>query len=127
LRKLIGLIVKVVSFVKATPGQKLEVRYRHGLGLELREQVGDVASVLPNDLTARWTDQGSRAKTTGASLGKGSVDGAVGLEPASAESGVGFNEINNDVSDDDEYDWDKKKDYTACSMQSCKYCGFCSY
>lgn len=52
MRKLIGLIIKIASFVKATPGRKLEVRYRYALGLELREQVEGVASVLPNDLAA---------------------------------------------------------------------------
>lgn len=33
-RKLIALI-KITDFVKATPGQKLEIRYRDGVGLEL--------------------------------------------------------------------------------------------
>ena len=126
-RKLIGLIIKIASFVKATPSRKLEVRYRHGLGLELREQVEGVASVLPNDLAALWADQGSRAKYTDVSLEKGSVDGAIGLEPDSAETRLAPNEKIIDILDDDEYDWDKKEDYTACSMESCNYCGHCSY
>lgn len=28
---------------------------------------------------------------------------------------------------DDEYDWDKQEDYTACSFENCNYCGQCSY
>jgi hypothetical protein len=126
-RKLIGLIKKIANVVKATPGQKLEVRYRYGLGLELREQVEGVASVLPNDLAAQWADQGSRAESTGVALGKRSVDGAVGLEHDPVEKGVALDEKIIDALDDDEYDWDKKEDYTACSMESCNYCGHCSY
>lgn len=40
---------------------------------------------------------------------------------------MALNEKNIDVLDDDEYNWDKKEDYTACSMESCNYCGHCSY
>jgi hypothetical protein len=129
-RKLIGLIKKIADVVKATPGRKLEVRYRYGLGLELREQVKGVTSVLPNDLAAQWADQGNRAESTGVALGNCSVDGAVGLEHDCIEKGVALKEKNEkiiDALDDDEYDWDKKEDYTACSMESCNYCGHCSY
>lgn len=126
-RKLIGLIKKIVNVVKATPGRKLEVRYRNGVGLELREQVEGVASVLPNDLAAQWTGQGVRAEPIGVALQNCSVDKAVGLEQDSIEKGVLFEEKVIDALDDDEYDWDKKEDYTACSMESCNYCGQCSY
>ena len=125
-RKLIGLIKKIANVVKATPGRKLAVRYRYGLGLELREQIEGVASVLPNDLAAQWADQGSREESTGVALRKCSVDGAVGLEHHSVEKGVALDKKSIDALDDDEYDWDKE-DYTACSMESCNYCGHCSY
>ena len=126
-RKLIGLIKKIANVVKATPRRKLEVRYRYELGLELREQVEGVASVLPNDLAAQWAGQGSRAESSGVALGKFSVNGSVGLEHDSVKKGVSLDEkVINDL-DDDEYDWDKKEDYTACSMESCNYCGHCSY
>ena len=127
MRKLIGLIKKISDVVKATPGRKLEVRYRYGLGLELREQVEGVASVLPNDLAAQWSDQGNRAASTGVALGNCSVDGAVGLEHDSIEKGVALDEKIIEALDDNQYDWDKKEDYTACSMESCNYCGHCSY
>ncbi|KAG9229293.1 hypothetical protein BJ875DRAFT_475286 [Amylocarpus encephaloides] len=126
-RKLIGLISRIADVVKATPERKLEVRYRNGLGLELREQVEGVASVLPDDLATRWAGQGHRAESTDVALGNGSVDGAVGLEHDSMEIGVAQDEKIFDDVDDDEYDWDTKEDYTACSMESCNYCGHCSY
>ncbi|OBT81336.1 hypothetical protein VE02_10091 [Pseudogymnoascus sp. 03VT05] len=129
-RKLIGLIKKIADVVKATPRRKLEVRYRYGLGLELREQVEGVASVLPNDLAAQWADQGDGAKPIAVALGNRSVDGAIGLEhdPIGKEVPLDGKIINALVDDDDdEYDWDKKEDYTACSMESCNYCGHCSY
>jgi hypothetical protein len=110
-RKLIGLIKKIADFVKATPGRKLEVRYRYGLELELRDQVEGVASVLPNDLAAQWANQGN----------------AVGLEDNSSEKSVALDEKTIDALNDDEYEWDKEEDYTACSMESCNYCGKCSY
>lgn len=126
-RKLIGLIEKITNVAKATPRRKLEVRYRYGLGLELREQVEGVASVLPIDLAAQWADQGSRTESCGVALGKCSAHGAVGPEHDSVEKGVAFDKRITDPLDDDEYDWDKKEDYTACSMESCNYCGHCSY
>lgn len=127
-RKLTGLIKKIADVVKATPGRKLEVRYRYGLGLELREQVEGAASVLPNDLAAQWANQGNWAESTGVALGNFSVDGAVGLEHDYTEKGAALDEKIVDALDDDEYDWDKEEeDYTACSMESCNYCGHCSY
>jgi hypothetical protein len=125
---LISLIKKIADVVKATPGRKLEVQYRNGLGLELREQVEGVASVLPNDLAGQWAGQGKQAESTGdVTLRNYSVDGVVGLEDGSVEKGVVLGEKTDDGLDDDEYDWDKKEDYTACSMESCNYCGHCSY
>ncbi|KAG0645078.1 hypothetical protein D0Z07_9108 [Hyphodiscus hymeniophilus] len=126
-RKLVDLIEKIADVVKATAGRKLEVQYRYGHGLELREQVEGVASVLPNDLAAKWADQGNRAETTGVALENRSVDGAVDFEHESIEKGVALDEKSVDSLDDDEYDWDKKEDYTACSLESCNYCGHCSY
>ncbi|OCK74672.1 hypothetical protein K432DRAFT_409666 [Lepidopterella palustris CBS 459.81] len=127
-RNLISLIKMIADVVKATPGRKLEVRYRNGLGLELREQVEGVASVLPNDLAAQWAGQGNCAESTGdVALKNYSIDGAVGLQDGSIEKGVALGENIDDGLDDDEYDWDRKEDYTACSMESCNYCGHCSY
>ena len=126
-RKLITLIQKIADVVKATPGRKLEVRYRYGFELELREQVEVVASVLPDDLATQWVDQGNRAERTGVALGNCSADGVVGLEHFDIEKGAALDEKIIDALEDDEYDWDKKEDYTACSMESCNYCGHCSY
>jgi hypothetical protein len=125
--KFIGLIQKIADVVKATPGRNLEVRYQYGLGLELREQVEGVASVLPNDLAAYWADQGTRAKSTSGALGESFFNGVVGLEHDSGEKEGALDEKITDALDDGDYDWDKKEDYTACSMENCNYCGHCSY
>lgn len=134
LRKLIALIKKIADFVKATPGRKLEVRYQYGVGLELRKQHGGVTSVLPDKLAARWAGQGERDESTkkGVALKDDSVDG--GLNDGSINGGVALDDkIDNDSRFDegldDEYDWDKEseKDFTACSPDSCGYCGHCSY
>ena len=130
IRKLISLIEKIADVVKATPGRKLEVRYQNGSGLELREQVEGVASVLPNDLASQWAGQNNRAEfPAGVALETRSFDGAVGREDSPAETGIALSEEIADGldDDDDEYDWDKEKDYTVCSMESCNYCGHCSY
>jgi hypothetical protein len=128
-RTLISLIKQIADVVKAIPARKLEVRYRDGLGLELREQVQGVASVLPSDLAAQWAGKSNRAESTGGvPLGDYSVDRVVGFEKdGSIEKGVALGEDTHDALDDEEYDWDRKEDYTACSMETCNYCGHCSY
>lgn len=104
--KLINLITKIADAVKATSARKLEVRYRQGHELELRHQIEGVAPVLPVGLAAQWADRVNWAEST---------------------SGVAdLDKKNDDALDDDEYDWDKE-DYTACSLESCNYCGRCSY
>jgi hypothetical protein len=114
LRKLILLIKKIADFVKNTPGQKLEVRYQDGIGLELREQGEGVTSVLPDDLAARWADQGQRGE---------SIDAGVALDDK-IDDGSGFD----DGFDEDQDDWGvEAEDFTACSADSCGYCGHCSY
>jgi hypothetical protein len=133
-RKLIALIKKIADFVKVTPGQKLEVRYRNSVGLELREQDGGVSSVLPDDLAARWASRGE-GSVEGVTLKDDAVDGGVGLKDGFADGGLALDGEDNDGSRlddatyDDEYDWDKEsdKDFTACSADSCGYCGHCSY
>ncbi|MCJ1314158.1 hypothetical protein MMC25_007838 [Agyrium rufum] len=52
-RKLIGFVKKISTVAKPTPGQKLEVQYRYGLGLQLYEQAEGVAIVLPEDRAAK--------------------------------------------------------------------------
>lgn len=132
-RKLIALVKKISDFAKATQGRKLEVRYRDGVGLELREQDAEVLPVLPNDLAARWAGQGKSAggevireadAKEDKGLEDGSVDGGVDIcnkEDGGIELGDGF--------DDEVHDWDSEseKDFTACSAEDCGYCGHCSY
>lgn len=128
-RKLIALIKRILDFVKARPSQKMEVRYRDGIGLELREQDTGVKPVLPDDLAARWAGQG-----------KSNVEEVIrevdakedkGLEDGSADGGVnlGDKEHGGIKLDDDPDDWDSEseKDFTACSAEDCGYCGHCSY
>lgn len=79
---------------------------------------------MPNDLAAQWADQGSRTESSGEALRKCSADGDVGPEHDSVEKGVALDKKSTDALD---WDWDKKEDYTACSMESCNNCGHCSY
>jgi len=115
--KLIALITKIADVVKATPARKLEVRYRYGHGLELRHQVEGVAPVLPVGLAAQEADLGNWEDSTG----------GVRLKDGLNEKEADLDKKHDDASDGDEYDWDKKEDYTACSFESCNYCGCCSY
>jgi hypothetical protein len=125
-RKLIALIRKIADFVRLTPERKLEVRYQYGGGLELREQHEGVVSVLPDDLAARWAGEGEQKTSVdqGVALGDSPIGGGVAL-------GADVDGGNVDgLDDNDEYDWDKQEqepDYTACSADSCGYCGHCSY
>jgi hypothetical protein len=122
---LITLIKNIGDFVKATPGQRLEIRYQYGAGLELRKQREGVTSVLPHELVARWAGWSERGESIHEELVAKSkpLDGGVTLDHKSEDgstSDEGF--------DDDEFDWDGAfGDFTACSADSCGYCGHCSY
>jgi hypothetical protein len=115
--KLIALITKIADIVKSTQARKLEIRYQCKDELELRHQVEGVAPVLPVDLATQWADQGNPAELIS---GGGPENGPIREEADRDKENV-------DDSDEDEYDWDKQEDYTACSSVSCNYCGRCSY
>lgn len=127
-RKLIVLIKKISTFVKATPEQKLEVRYKEDVGLELRKQDAGVTPVLPDDLAARWAGQGNSIVEGDSRGNKEARFGSDGEDAdLDEESNVSFGL--DDGPDDDSHDWDSEseKDFTACSAEDCGYCGHCSY
>ncbi|TLD32093.1 hypothetical protein E2P81_ATG07583 [Venturia nashicola] len=132
-RKLIALIKKISDFVKATPEQKLEVRYKDGIGLELRKQDAGVTPVLPDDLAAWWAGQGKafvgRDSEDDKEAGVGSDGGVADLNEQS-NGNLGLDDLGlDDGSDHEFHDWDSEseKDFTACSAEDCGYCGHCSY
>jgi hypothetical protein len=104
------LLETLASFARSCEGGKLELRREEGSStLELRTQANDAGCVLPDDLKERWISVsgepwGRRADQP--SWPRDTEDG----EPAGL-------------------DWDdeEEKDFTACSADSCGYCGHCSY
>ena len=119
LRRLIWLLREIIAAVKVRKDKKLEVRCKGLKGLELREQDTDEHQVLPLELKLRWMKDGP-------SEGKQSEsdDESTGSEA--------FPTVTSDVGDDgrrSDFDSDEEseKDYTACSADSCGYCGHCSY
>ncbi|CZS94332.1 uncharacterized protein RCO7_10301 [Rhynchosporium graminicola] len=103
-RKLIDLIKKITVVVKDTPGRKLEVLYRYGTGLELRDQVEGVASVLPEYLAAQWTARGNEVELRARALRNCSVNRGVRLDHVDNKKRVAINNKIIDTLEEDEYD-----------------------
>ncbi len=87
---------------------------RTGTGpLHLRKQVGDNKRAMPSALSADWKLRGSRAASN-----KGDADVAsVGSEDSTKSS--------HNLSDEESEE--SEKDFTACSLDDCGYCGHCTY
>ncbi|KAI4092634.1 MAG: hypothetical protein LQ339_007857 [Xanthoria mediterranea] len=119
LRRLVWLLREIIAAAKVRKDRKLEV-YCKGLdALELREQDTDEHDVLPPELKLRWMEDGP----------------SEGKQPESDNNSTGseaFPAVESDISDDGrrfgfDSDEESEKDYTACSADSCGYCGHCSY
>lgn len=119
LRRLVWLLRQIIAAAKVRKNRKLEVRCKRLDALELREQDTDEHHVLPPELKLRWMEDGpSKAKQPE------SDDNTTGSET--------FPLAASDLSDDGRRfdfnsDEESEKDYTACSADSCGYCGHCSY
>ena len=119
LRCLGRLLREIISVVKVRRDRKLEVRCKGLDALELREQDTDEHDVLPPELKLRWMEDGP----------------SEGKQPKSDDHATGseaFPAAGSDINDDGrgfgfESDEESEKDYTACSADSCGYCGHCSY
>lgn len=120
LAKLAALLRKISVLAKARPDKKLEVRRKEVDVLEIREQAGDVSGVLPDELKQWWTE-GKAVQRSPSTPSAPSEDGEIGDERYFSPEDSPVGGIHFSDSDED------KLDYTACSSESCGYCGRCRY
>lgn len=119
LKRLVWFLREIIAAVKARKDRKLEVRCKGVDLLELREQDTDEYDVLPPELKLRWMADGlpneEQSESDKYSTGSKAF---VAAGPDIKDEGERFG------FDSDE---ESEKDYTACSLDSCGYCGHCSY
>ena len=119
LRRLIWLLREIIAAVKVRGDQKLEVRCKGLERLELREQDTDEHHVLPSELKLRWMSDGPS---------EGKQFESDDESPGSEASPTVASDVHGDGRRSDfDSDEESEKDYTACSADSCGYCGQCSY
>ncbi|KAF2868660.1 hypothetical protein BDV95DRAFT_630395 [Massariosphaeria phaeospora] len=109
-RRLAVLLRRIVEAVRADPRGLLEVYSPCKDRLEIRKQVGDGVETLPPVLKARWEE--------------GTTFAVSGDEEPCAMSAE---ETRSGLEEPDSEDDDGEKDFTACSAETCGYCGRCSY
>ena len=113
IRRFAVLLRKIVAFARSTTDRKIEVRSSEVNVLELREQTGDARQTLPAVVEARWIN--------------GNPDGSNASSDESHEPDLRTSAEPEDANDSIDWDEGSEKDYTACSMEDCGYCGHCSY
>jgi len=120
LGRLAALIHRVVDMVSSAPGSRMEISHQMLGRLDIREQCPGSGDVLSAEVRGRWAELAGRE-------GGGEVDG-LGLNEKSElrEKGAGSDGDNSDEGGGIEWD-EKIDDFTACSSESCGYCGKCSY
>ena len=137
LRRLGGLLRAIIAAAKGREDGKLEVCCKGPDALELREQDTDGHDTLPAELKQRWIEDNAGERTQLGSDDKltwGRADSAALTADCDDGRNVGFSDDGRyaGFSDDGrdagfESDEESEKDYTACSSDSCGYCGHCSY
>lgn len=116
------LLCTIIAIAKARKDGKLEVRCKSLEALELREQDTNEHNVLPLELKLQWVED----KETGSTKDKQSKsDDKWTAGVALPASGSNLSNYGRGFSFDS--DEESEKDYTACSADSCGYCGHCSY
>ena len=121
IRRLSWLLRKIIAVAKARKDGKLEVRCKSLEALELREQHTDEHNVLPLGLKLRWLED-KETDSTKDMQSRSDDKWTVGVTlPA---SGSDMNHYGRGFSFDSD---EESEDYTACSADSCGYCGHCSY
>lgn len=113
IRRFAVLLRKIVAFARSSADKKIELRSSEVNVLELREQTGDACQTLPTVIEARWVNE----NPDGSNASRDESDGPDLRTSPEPEDGNGF------------VDWDEgsEKDFTACSLEDCGYCGHCSY
>jgi len=116
LRRLASLLHELVEFA-GTSRTNLEICRSEKGPLEIRRLAGEGLEFLPSELKARWA-------------------GEKDSKEASPEAGDLINserDLGEDLADPHIHDWggdsddESVKDYTACSLEDCGYCGHCPY
>ncbi|RFU29085.1 hypothetical protein B7463_g7260, partial [Scytalidium lignicola] len=137
LRSLVWILRKIIAVANARNDKKLEVQCKSLEALELREQDSSEHNALPHYLKSQWLgNKLSRQKDYEVKAPFEGVGEPIGNE-ALKESEFHF--YNPDLRDEESEnrfynsDWESEeseeseKDFTACSADSCGYCGHCSY
>lgn len=108
LAKMAALIHRIGDIVRGRSDGKLELCHSQAGVLEIREQLPDAGDALSPAVREMWLESTLQSDDDDASSG---------------ESGSG------DESSGVRIDWDEgeQMDYTACSTETCGYCGRCSY
>jgi hypothetical protein len=113
--RMLGMVVeKIVDCADVSPSGRCEVLCDKAGVLEMRDVGGEFSHALPEDLCSFWSEDDGRVPSP--SIGGG--DGAEVAGEASDEDGEQDSWPDSD---------DEEKDYTACSAESCGYCGRCTY
>lgn len=128
LKKFVVLLKTIVSFVKSSEDGRIELRIEEGEHtVELRKQCDDVGSVLSSELKHELT-KNVDINTDGAKLDSSPAAKQTVKEKDDDESRDFYSEPDFD----DDYlnygsDDESEKDFTACSLTECGYCGHCDY
>ena len=114
---LVTLLRRFVDIVTTNPGQKMEIRATVDSEIEVREQLpdaGDLLSPSVREKWERWLQKAPGGSATAPALGHESQKGS---QYSSGDEDFWF-----------EYHSDSEEpDFTACAVDSCGYCGKCSY
>jgi hypothetical protein len=103
------VIHRIVDLVRAQNDKKLELRHATPGRLEVREQLQGAGQALSPQVQDLW-----RTIQRGESVRTEQSDSP---------------ERSDKEDDDDDLNWDEgsEKDFTACSLEDCGYCGHCTY
>nr|POE47788.1 hypothetical protein CFP56_01119 [Quercus suber] len=125
LRRLAGLIRKIVTTANEQPNGKVEVRSSRAGCFAFHTVDEDGWDALPPSLTKTWLVSGSKSQDE------------EGMKRSGSRGSSTSDQRPGDMSGEDDYDEeehycrddtsDGSLDYTACSAEDCGYCGRCSY
>lgn len=107
LSRLAALIHHIIDLVRSRADSKLELRHNAIGTLEVREQLKDVGNALSESVRSMWI---------------GGSEACPGAAVSDSEEQSG-----SDMGDHVDWEEGSEPDYTACSADSCGYCGRCSY
>ncbi|GME65997.1 Geranylgeranyl pyrophosphate synthetase [Neofusicoccum parvum] len=119
LRQLAALVRQIAAIAKSRVDGRVEVRRKDIDVLEIREQMSDAPTALPDELKLRWAAAATEKPPDS------SDDASIGDENDKQylSSDEDFDRDDPWLGSDDESD----RDYTACSADDCGYCGHCRY